>query len=79
MNIPGDGLGYVKTHTVDVCQGGLPLDGGGEPRRAVTVAEQYGELNAARDNVILACHALSGSTMPRAGIVVRQSPAGGTS
>lgn len=53
-------LGTVETRYARVCEGGLDLDCG---RRldAVTVAyECYGRLDAARDNVILVCHALSG-------------------
>jgi homoserine O-acetyltransferase/O-succinyltransferase len=55
-----DGLGLAETRTLRVCEAGLDLEGG---RRlaAVTVAyECYGRLNAARDNAILVCHALSG-------------------
>jgi len=56
----GSGLGLVETRQARVCEGGLDLACG---RRldAVTVAyECYGRLNAARDNAVLVCHALSG-------------------
>jgi homoserine O-acetyltransferase/O-succinyltransferase len=55
-----DGLGPARTRDLRVCEAGLDLECG---RRldAVTVAyECYGRLNAARDNAILVCHALSG-------------------
>lgn len=60
MSTPGDGVGFVDTHLAAVCPGGLTLDSG-QRLHGVTVAyEQYGHMNAARDNVILVCHALSG-------------------
>ncbi|HYG82107.1 MAG TPA: hypothetical protein VD861_17035, partial [Pyrinomonadaceae bacterium] len=37
------------------------LDGGGHLRPARLRYALYGELNEARDNAVLACHALSGS------------------
>lgn len=52
----------VRTQTVELelPQGGLKLENG-EVLPAVTVAyETYGELTAAKDNVIFICHALSG-------------------
>src|SRR5512139_1375190 len=54
------GAGTVETQYAALFEHGLDLDCG---RRldAVTVAyECYGRLNAARDNAILVCHALSG-------------------
>jgi homoserine O-acetyltransferase/O-succinyltransferase len=56
----GGGRWTVETQHATVAEGGLDLDCG---RRldGVTVAyECYGRLNAARDNAILVCHALSG-------------------
>lgn len=40
---------------------GFPLDNGGRLRPVTIRYAQYGEPNAARDNVVLVCHALSGS------------------
>jgi homoserine O-acetyltransferase/O-succinyltransferase len=40
---------------------GFPLDHGGRLRPVTIRYAQYGEPNAARDNVVLVCHALSGS------------------
>lgn len=40
---------------------GFPLDNGGQLRPVTIRYAQYGEPNAARDNVVLVCHALSGS------------------
>src|SRR5512146_913336 len=37
------------------------LDGGGQLQPVTLQYALYGELNARRDNVVLACHALSGS------------------
>ena len=55
-----DGLCPAETRTARVCEAGLALDCG-RRLEAVTVAyECYGRLNAARDNAILVCHALSG-------------------
>lgn len=60
MSTPGDGVGFVDTQTASVFRDGLTLDSG-QRLDAVDVAyERYGRLNAARDNVILVCHALSG-------------------
>jgi homoserine O-acetyltransferase len=53
-------LGLVETQVVHVCEGGLDLDGGRRLESVAVAYEQYGALNAARDNVILVCHALSG-------------------
>jgi homoserine O-acetyltransferase len=39
----------------------LALDGGGELQPVTLRYARYGTLNAARDNAVLACHALSGS------------------
>jgi homoserine O-acetyltransferase len=39
----------------------LPLKSGGQLERYELVYETYGELNAARSNAVLVCHALSGS------------------
>ncbi len=52
-------LKFVQSVTLD---GPLPLECGGQ-LPAVTVAyETYGQLNAARDNAVLICHALSGDS-----------------
>jgi homoserine O-acetyltransferase len=57
---PRQGLGRVETRFAHLCADGLQLDCG-QRLESVTVAyEQYGTLNAERDNVILICHALSG-------------------
>jgi homoserine O-acetyltransferase len=40
---------------------GFPLESGGKLRPVTVRYAQYGEPNAARDNVVLVCHALSGS------------------
>ena len=54
------GLGLVETHCVRVCDEGIDLDCGRRLESVTVAYEQYGTLNAARDNVILVCHALSG-------------------
>jgi len=54
------GLGLVETRTVRVCEDGLELECGGRLDSVSVAYEQYGALNAARDNVVLVCHALSG-------------------
>jgi len=53
-------LGLVETRSVRVCDEGLVLDCGRRLAGITVAYEQYGALNAARDNVILVCHALSG-------------------
>ena len=59
-DLPGPGsVGLVKTQYLDL-PGPLPLDCGRELRDVRIAYETYGELSAARDNVILVCHALSG-------------------
>jgi homoserine O-acetyltransferase len=60
MSRAPDGLGLVETRHARVLEDGLNL-ACGRRLEAVTVAyECYGRLNAARDNAILVCHALSG-------------------
>jgi homoserine O-acetyltransferase len=54
------GLGLVETQFVRVCDEGLDLDCGRRLESVTVAYERYGTLNAARDNVILVCHALSG-------------------
>jgi homoserine O-acetyltransferase len=60
MSRPADGVGLVETRHARVCEAGLEL-ASGHRLDSVTVAyECYGALNAARNNAILVCHALSG-------------------
>jgi homoserine O-acetyltransferase/O-succinyltransferase len=54
------GLGVVETQIARVCEDGLELECGRRLESITVAYEQYGHLNAARDNVILVCHALSG-------------------
>ena len=49
----------VETQYVDL-PGPVGLDCGRELHDIRIAYETYGELNAARDNVVLVCHALSG-------------------
>ena len=57
------GLGLVETKYVELCPDGLPLDSGIVFDGPITVAyETYGTLNDRKDNVIIACHALSGGS-----------------
>ena len=54
-------LGLVEAKSVELCPEGLQLESGATLAGPITVAyETYGELNAARDNCIVLCHALSG-------------------
>jgi homoserine O-acetyltransferase len=53
-------LGLVETRFVRVCDEGIVLDCGRRLESIAVAYEQYGALNAARNNVILVCHALSG-------------------
>ena len=55
---PGS-VGTVETQFLDLPDP-LPLDCGRELRSVRIAYETYGQLSAARDNVILVCHALSG-------------------
>ncbi|MDR1727010.1 MAG: homoserine O-acetyltransferase [Acidobacteriota bacterium] len=55
----GRPLKHVQTFPID---GPLPLEMGGELHGVVVAYETYGELNAARDNAILVCHAISGDS-----------------
>jgi len=50
----------VETQYAHVAEGGLDLDCGRRLEGATVAYECYGRLNAARDNAILVCHALSG-------------------
>jgi homoserine O-acetyltransferase len=54
------GLGVVETQIARVCEDGLELECGRRLESITVAYERYGHLNAARDNVILVCHALSG-------------------
>lgn len=56
---PAGSLGVVETRFIDLPDP-LPLDCGRELRSVRVAYETYGELSAARDNVVLVCHALSG-------------------
>jgi homoserine O-acetyltransferase len=53
----------VVPHIIDVAAPGnpLPLQYGGALERVAVAYETYGELNAAGDNAVLVCHALTGS------------------
>jgi len=57
-----NGLGVVTTHQVELFTPERPLTmAGGANLAFVTVAyETYGELNAAKDNAVIVCHALTG-------------------
>ncbi len=60
--IPQDSIGSVETQTYTFAQADPFLLESGAVLSPVTLAyETYGELNAARSNAILICHALSGS------------------
>ena len=53
-------LGIVEPQEIVVCKDGLALDNGVTLGPITVAYETYGTLNAAKDNAILACHALSG-------------------
>ncbi len=57
-----NGVGVVKTQTILVVEPDEPLelDCGRKPAPIDVAYETYGQLNEARDNVVLICHALSG-------------------
>ena len=57
------GVGVVTPQVVDVATPADPLrlEYGGTLKRVAVTFEAYGELNAAGDNAILICHALTGS------------------
>ena len=52
-------LRYVQTATFD---GTLKLELGGELPSVTVMYETYGQLNTARDNAVLVCHAISGDS-----------------
>jgi homoserine O-acetyltransferase len=52
-------LRYVQTAAFD---GALKLELGGELPSVTVAYETYGQLNAARDNAVLVCHAISGDS-----------------
>ena len=56
------GIGIVerKTCRLPLEDGGLALDHGGRLAEVEVAYETYGELNEARDNVVVICHALTG-------------------
>jgi len=53
-------LGTVETRYVELCREGLALDNGVTLGPITVAYETYGELDSARNNVVLVCHALSG-------------------
>jgi homoserine O-acetyltransferase/O-succinyltransferase len=59
MATRSEGVGVVETRTVRL-PGTLPLDCGRTLRDVEIAYETYGELTAARDNVVLISHALTG-------------------
>ena len=54
------GLGLVETQYAQLCPDGMALDSGVTIGPLTVAYETYGQLNQARDNAIVACHALSG-------------------
>lgn len=54
------GLGLVETQSIELCPEGLALDSGVSFGPLTVAYETYGQLNRARDNAIVICHALSG-------------------
>ncbi|MEN9727659.1 MAG: hypothetical protein RL434_2025 [Pseudomonadota bacterium] len=58
-DFPADSVGLVSPKSMDF-DTPLKLDSGAALDRFTLVYETYGELNAARDNAVLVCHALSG-------------------
>ncbi len=68
-------VGTVDTQYLDL-QHPLPLDCGQQLKQVRIAYETYGTLAAARDNVILVCHALSGDA--HAAGLARKTPAAGT-
>ncbi|HWR97888.1 MAG TPA: homoserine O-acetyltransferase [Candidatus Methanoperedens sp.] len=59
---PPDSVGLVATRIVTFgADRPLRLESGAQLSPVTVAYETYGELNAARDNVVLVCHALSGS------------------
>jgi len=56
---PPGSVGFVETQTM-LLPGPITLESGRTLRDVVVAYELYGSINAARDNVILVCHALSG-------------------
>jgi homoserine O-acetyltransferase/O-succinyltransferase len=58
-NLEAGSVGAVETQFLDLPEP-LPLDCGRELPAVRIAYETYGKLSAARDNVILVCHALSG-------------------
>lgn len=54
------GIGTVDTETLRVFDDGLDLDCGRRLGPVTVAFERYGAMSAAKDNVILVCHALSG-------------------
>ena len=55
----GRSLKYARTFSIEEP---LQLEFGGELRDIVVTYETYGELNAAKDNAVLICHAISGDS-----------------
>ncbi len=59
MKLPPDSVGFVSPQKI-VFEEPLHLRSGGQLARYELMVETYGQLNAAKSNAVLVCHALSG-------------------